>query len=291
MHRQRHLTFVIAVAVLVNCFAPTYVQGLEAKLAGAKLPAPLYYSTAVYDGTDNVYIFGGYVMLILHSLCALSIIGVFMSNRWAIGAGSTADILCYSISLDKIEKLSFSVSNYGGLALQSNDGKSIYYIGGNNSPVWVHNFNRETNVTVRLPATLPSPVYLSGGVSINGSHFIFSGQTRTVLEFSEKSEAVKIIGELPFQDNLPVLSTAAIRNGQDSVWLFAGNEFSAANPVLLFNVTTNGVDVQVANTTTLPTLFQVPVSVRDGRNGYIIGGLGLVRESDGSYYPTNGILR
>jgi hypothetical protein len=58
MFKQR-LTFVIGVAVLVHCLSPTYGQRLEAKLAGAKLPKTLYLSTAVYDGTDNVYIFGG----------------------------------------------------------------------------------------------------------------------------------------------------------------------------------------------------------------------------------------
>jgi hypothetical protein len=59
MYRQRHLTFVIALAALVQCFTATDGQGLEATLAGAKLPTPLYLSTAVYDGTDNVYILGG----------------------------------------------------------------------------------------------------------------------------------------------------------------------------------------------------------------------------------------
>jgi hypothetical protein len=58
MYRQR-LTFVITVAVLVHCLAAAYGQGLEAKLAFAKLPTPMHISTAVYDGTDNVYIFGG----------------------------------------------------------------------------------------------------------------------------------------------------------------------------------------------------------------------------------------
>jgi N-acetylneuraminic acid mutarotase len=213
-------------------------------------------------------------------------------NR-STGAGHTADVLRYSISLDKIEKVStLSTPNSAGLALQSNNRKSIYYFGGIDSPTSVHNFNRETNVTVRLPTTFPTAVYASSGVSINGSHYIFSGRLRNVLVFSEESEAVKIVGDLPFQDdNLTVLSTAAILNGQDSVWLFAGNSPKATNPVLLFNVTTKDVDVQVANTTTLPTLYQVPVSVSDGRNGYIIGAFGNVRESDGSYYPTNGILR
>jgi hypothetical protein len=177
-------------------------------------------------------------------------------NRFGSGGG-TADILCYSISVDKIEKVSsFSTSNYGGLALQSNDGKSVYYFGGSSSSsTSVHNFNRETNVTVRLPTTLPSSVYASSGVSINGSHFIFSGRTRSVMEFSEEFEVGNVIGDLPFQvDTCTVASTTAIPNGQDGVWLFAGNSAKATNPVLLFNVTTKDVEVHVANTTTLPTL-------------------------------------
>jgi hypothetical protein len=58
MYRQR-LTFVIRVAMLVHSFPAIYGQGLQAKLAGAKLPMTLYLSTAVYDGNDKVYVFGG----------------------------------------------------------------------------------------------------------------------------------------------------------------------------------------------------------------------------------------
>jgi hypothetical protein len=58
MCRQR-LTFVIALATLVHCLHGTYGEDLEAKLAGSKLLTTLYASTAVYDGTDSVYIFGG----------------------------------------------------------------------------------------------------------------------------------------------------------------------------------------------------------------------------------------
>jgi hypothetical protein len=56
MNRQ---ILVIAVAALVQCFGRNYGQELEAKLAGANLPRTLYLSTAVYDGADSVYIFGG----------------------------------------------------------------------------------------------------------------------------------------------------------------------------------------------------------------------------------------
>jgi hypothetical protein len=51
------MTFVTILVALLHCFQQTY--GLEAKLAGAKLPTTLYHSTTVYDGADSVYIFGG----------------------------------------------------------------------------------------------------------------------------------------------------------------------------------------------------------------------------------------
>jgi hypothetical protein len=37
----------------------SYGQGPEAKVAVAKLPRGLYYHSAVCDGNDSVYIFGG----------------------------------------------------------------------------------------------------------------------------------------------------------------------------------------------------------------------------------------
>jgi hypothetical protein len=47
-------------AILVHCIiGDSYGQDLVAKLANATLPSGLYYSTAVYDGSDSVYIFGG----------------------------------------------------------------------------------------------------------------------------------------------------------------------------------------------------------------------------------------
>jgi hypothetical protein len=55
------LTLLITGVVLWHWFAQSYgaKQGLEAKLAGAKLPTALIYSAAVYDSNDSVYIFGG----------------------------------------------------------------------------------------------------------------------------------------------------------------------------------------------------------------------------------------
>jgi hypothetical protein len=183
------------------------------------------------------------------------------------------------------------LADYGGLALQASDGKSIYYFGGFSSRTRVHKFNSETNVTVQLPSALPSPVVFASGVSSNETIFIFNAAHDNVLEFNQESETAKIIGDLPFQtgDSI-VFSSTAIPNGQDGVWLFAGYTTKATNPVVLFNTANKVVYIPTVNSTSLPTLFYQPASVWYGSYGYLIGGIGRAQESDGSYHPSNGIL-
>jgi hypothetical protein len=70
--------------------------------------------------------------------------------------------------MDRFQKVSsLSTVSEGGLALQSNDAKAIYYFGGIPYAKLVHTFNSGTNVTVRLPTELPSPVFNEGGVLNN----------------------------------------------------------------------------------------------------------------------------
>jgi hypothetical protein len=57
--KERQLLCIRSVLILVHCLGVSYGEGLEAKVAGAKLPTSLYYHSAVYDGKDSVYIFGG----------------------------------------------------------------------------------------------------------------------------------------------------------------------------------------------------------------------------------------
>jgi hypothetical protein len=57
MYKER--VFVIVVVSLVHCLGQIYGKELEAKVARAKLPTTLTDSAAIYDGTDNVHIFGG----------------------------------------------------------------------------------------------------------------------------------------------------------------------------------------------------------------------------------------
>jgi hypothetical protein len=58
MYKERSILLIVVVS-LVHCFGQIYGKELKAKVARAKLPTTLTESTAVYDGTDNVYIFGG----------------------------------------------------------------------------------------------------------------------------------------------------------------------------------------------------------------------------------------
>jgi hypothetical protein len=156
----------------------------------------------------------------------------------------------------------------------------------------VHKFNSETNVTVALPKELPSSVINAGGAFVNGKMFIFNGIGRVVLEFDLESETAKIISSLHFQKgDLPVYSTTAISDGKDGVWIIPGNYPPADFPILLFNTTTKLVQIPSDNVYSLPTLYQKPVSVRDGNRGYLIGGLGRRPALDGSYHPSNGVIR
>jgi hypothetical protein len=59
MNNRTRSLIVLVVAIIINCSKIISGQGLEFKLAGARLPKTLRESSAVYDGVDHVYIFGG----------------------------------------------------------------------------------------------------------------------------------------------------------------------------------------------------------------------------------------
>jgi hypothetical protein len=126
---------------------------------------------------------------------------------------------------------------------------------------------------------------------MSGTIFLFDGYRGKIMEFSEKTETARIIGDLLFQNGTStVVSTTAIPDGNDGVWVFSGSYVKPSNPVLQFNATTKDVNSSSANTA-LPTLYFRPASVSDGCYGYVIGGLGWARDSDGSTHPSNGILK
>jgi hypothetical protein len=92
------------------------------------------------------------------------------------GSTQTMDILRYSISLDKSEKVSsLSSATSGGVALSGKDGKTIYFFGGYPNYAAVHKLDSITNVTVRLSMALLSSLSCAGNISINGTILVFYG--------------------------------------------------------------------------------------------------------------------
>jgi hypothetical protein len=55
--------FVMLVLTAIDMWGAARGQLLEAKKPRAKLPSPLRSASAVFDGEDSVYIFGGYKFL------------------------------------------------------------------------------------------------------------------------------------------------------------------------------------------------------------------------------------
>jgi hypothetical protein len=127
-------------------------------------------------------------------------------------------------------------------------------------------------------------------VTSRETFFIFNGQERNIMEFSEESESARIIGELSFQNGTSVFSTTAVPDRSGDAWLFAGNNPKATNPVLFFNSTEKIAYIPTTNTTRPPALYSVPATFYDRDQSYLIGGLGRVPEGDGSFHPANGIL-
>jgi hypothetical protein len=161
----------------------------------------------------------------------------------------------------------------------------------------VQKFDTETSTTTTLSAALPSSVTFASGLAnkVDGTILIFNAKFgRNVLEFKEDSGTGRIVGQLPFQsdERALIFSNTGFSNGKGGVWLFSGNDPKTTNPVLFFDTKRKSVKIPTGNSTSkLPTLFENPATVTDGKNGYIIGGIGRAKERDGSYHPGNGILR
>jgi hypothetical protein len=51
--------FAITVLAILHCFGESCGQDLEAKISNSTLPMTLKSTSTVYDGKDNIYIFGG----------------------------------------------------------------------------------------------------------------------------------------------------------------------------------------------------------------------------------------
>jgi hypothetical protein len=112
---------------------------------------------------------------------------------------------------------SLSSKNYGAVALQAKDGRTIYFSGLLSNKPAVDQFDSVTNVTVRLSTVLPSTFLIAGGASINGTILLFDGYNENVLEFSEETELVRIVADLSFNNAAPVSSVTALPDNKDGI--------------------------------------------------------------------------
>jgi hypothetical protein len=97
---------------------------------------------------------------------------------------------------------------------------------------------------------------------MSGKIFLLAGRERKVMEFSEETGTAREIGELPFKNGTSlVISTTALHDGKDDVWLFAANYARPTNPILLFNTTTKNVHSSSANTSSFLSLYFAPAPV------------------------------
>jgi hypothetical protein len=214
------------------------------------------------------------------------------------GIWLTQDVLRYSLSQDSVESVGLlSSGTSGGVVFEGKGEDVIYHLGGMYTEQYVFKFDIETTSSEVLASVLPTPL-MDGAAAIlsddNRTAFIFNGRGGNILEFDMITEtATVILGGEELPNFGTVNSTSAVRIREDLVWLFfAGMEGGLVNPVLEFNTTSKLVSIPENNSNkSFPGLYANPALVSDGRNGYIVGGFGRLEESDGSDFPTDGIVR
>jgi hypothetical protein len=209
----------------------------------------------------------------------------------------TSNILRYTISSDRIDKVSsLQTATYGGIAMQSKDNKSIYYIGGWFTQNFIQRFDIETNLTVQMEERLPTPGYGADSVSLNdGRTLIFDCRNLSILEFDMESETAKVVADIPFNDPTSYVSSCATIYDKEEnvVWIFLTDYKKLKSPVLKFDTKNKVVmEPEEGLISGLPPLYYMPRAVlATGKSGYLIGGFGKVKENDGTYHPSNGILK
>jgi hypothetical protein len=155
---------------------------------------------------------------------------------------------------------------------------SLYIIPALCSRRSVQKFDPLIDCTVTLPTQLLSDLYYAGGVSMSGTIFLFNGRERNIREFSKETGLARIIGDLPFPKFPFVfgyLPETIESPRTPSFCLIRRPRVSRVHRRMRLRCR--------RCSTSLP--------VSDGRNGYLIGGLGRAKEIGGCTHPSNGILR
>jgi hypothetical protein len=262
---------VLKVFVVYLFFAYTaQIQSLELVTSPTLLPNPLAFMTAVYDGSDSIYLWGGE-----STLCNCPILSV-------------QDILVYSINNETIQQIGTMVNASFGTGVWTGSGNLLHFGGINfsrqlaQSDVW--KFDTTNPSAMRSVAKLSSKFWggkavWTGGTDtyIFGGHSTDSGQISeplsTISKYSNLTDSVEIVGQLPSPRG--GLSAVWDDNTQ-SIYLFGGMrqiEFAGPIPfirsykdILKFNPVSGSINKVLE----LPLNVSLSCAVWTGKFAYII---------------------
>lgn len=173
------LIYYMILASGVDCRQPPY--GLQARLFEEKLPLGLSFfsSQAVFDGTDSIYVMGGY-------------------NS---DVEEHCTILRYSISADVIKCVAnMTGESHGqGTANLGKNGK-IYFTSRQNGPHDIIEFDPLTNQVRGLEIPMSNKGFMYSAVTNSGSLILvyWIGNNSTVYEWHINATTYRTVGQLPF---------------------------------------------------------------------------------------------
>jgi len=128
MASTNYSLFLISLSILFILGYTATAQNLTAFLSEARLPASRFHVSALYDGDDTIYLFGGY-------------------------RSGSREVLKYSISTDSIQPAgTLPEPSYGGVSALHPNGNIFHIVGDTNTKIYQY---FPTNQTFREVSSLP----------------------------------------------------------------------------------------------------------------------------------------
>jgi hypothetical protein len=244
------------------CAAET--QSIKIVTSSTLLPKPLAFATAVYDGNDSIYLWGG-------------------NSTYQ----SVQDILVYSVSDNAIKQIGTMVNASFGTGVWAGN-ENLLHFGGINfsrllaqSDVW--KFNTTNPSAMKSVANLSNKFWGGKAVWTGGTDtYIFGGYSTddgrigeplsTISKYSSLTDSVEIVGQLPS----PRGGLSAVwDNNTQSIYLFGGvreiEGWSAItyDDILKFTPVNGSID----KVQSLPQNVSFSCAVWAGKYAYIVSGL------------------
>ncbi|OXA44708.1 Kelch-like protein 13 [Folsomia candida] len=256
------IIFLTGICIASTLAVPLHLVATPAK---ARLPLGAYGTSAVFDGTDSIYIIGG-----------------------DSTEGRLKSVLKYSISTDEISHAAILPHGaYYGTATQTKGG-DIFYHGASilDTPsTEIYKFVPSTSSVTKV-GDLPEENFMSAAVQDGDDNIYFLGGSlakNAIVSFNTVNSSVDQVYRLPISYDY----IAALSDNFGSVFIFGdrldGSETTEFSSTVKLNFTTFEV---IIGSETLPKFTAPPAAVWDaeGKKAYIIGGYG--NEKDGHYSDT-----